>query len=157
LDSQMIKAFRLIPYGIYLLTARRGPDLSSMVVSWVSQVSYSPPLLMVAVRHNRPALPFIQESRRFTLSLLKKEQKPLVSGLKDSPPATAYEDFSAPGDKEAAPFLKGCLASWDCRLISSVETGDHVLCIGEVQSAFAGQEGDPLTTGDYGKTYIGQF
>lgn len=68
MDRQMAEAFRWIPYGIYVLTTRRGADSRAMIVSWVSQVSYSPPLLMVALRQNRPALPAIQESGAFSLS-----------------------------------------------------------------------------------------
>lgn len=153
----MVEAFRLIPYGIYLLTTRRGKDLLTMVVSWVSQVSFSPPMLMVALRRNREALPAIQESGFFSLSLLKSDQKPLVSRFKDSPAELVSSSFFAEGTQPTVPFLKRCLASFECRLVSTVVTGDHLLCIAEVQSALAQGEGDPLTTVNYGKTYIGQF
>jgi len=157
LEMRMIEAFRLIPYGIYVLTTKRGTDLYAMIVSWVSQVSYSPPLLVVALRRNRRALPAVQEIGFFSLSLLKKDQKPLVSRFKESPPEPASSIFSEESGKKTAPSFKGCLAYWECRLISSVEAGDHILCIGEVQSASVQGEGDPLTTLDYGKTYIGQI
>ncbi len=150
METGMIEAFRRIPYGIYVLATKRGTDLHAMIVSWVSQVSFSPPLLVVALRRNRKALPAVQASGSFSLSLLRKDQKPLVSQFKESPPEASRR-------KEAAPFLKGCLAYWECRLISSVEAGDHILCIGEVRSGLVQGEGDPLTTLDYGKTYIGQF
>ncbi len=157
METRMIEAFRLIPYGIYVLTTQRGTDLYTMIVSWVSQVSFSPPLLAVALRRNRRALPAVQESGFFSLSLLKKDQKPLVSRFKESPPEPPSSDLFGKSGKKAAPSLKGCLAYWECRLISTVEAGDHILCLGEVQYAFVQGEGDPLTTLDYGKTYIGQF
>ncbi len=157
METQMIEAFRLIPYGIFVLTTKRGTDLYAMIVSWVSQVSYSPPLLLVALRQNRKALPAVQESRFFSLSLLKKDQKPLVFRFKESPPEPASSIFFVEGAKNTAPSFQGCLAFWECRLISTVEAGDHILCIGEVQSASAQGKGDPLTTLDYGKTYVGQF
>lgn len=151
MEPQMVEAFRLIPYGIYLLTTRRGKEFLTMVVSWVSQVSFSPPLLMVALRRNRQALPAIQESGLFSLSLLKSDQKPLVSRFKDSPPelSSSFAEGMQP--------VKRCLASFECRLVSTVVTGDHLVCIGEVQSALAPGGADPLTTVNYGKTYIGQF
>ena len=157
MESQMIEAFRLIPYGIYVLTTKRGTDLYTMIVSWVSQVSFSPPLLVVALRRNRRALPAVQESGFFSLSLLKKDQKPLVSRFKESSPEPPPSVLFGKSGKKAAPSLKGCLAYWECRLLSTVEAGDHILCMGEVQFAFVQGEGDPLTTLDYGKTYIGQF
>ncbi len=152
----MVETLRSIPYGIYVLTARRGAEVEAVVVSWVSQVSYSPPLLMVALRRNRKALPVIRESRRFSLSLLKKEQRNLVTRLKLRPGEPFPSDIFGGLDSGECPLVKDCLASWQCRLISLVEPGDHVLCIGEVQSA-SGNEGTALTTMDYGKTYIGEF
>ncbi|HYB21238.1 MAG TPA: flavin reductase family protein [Thermodesulfobacteriota bacterium] len=157
METQIPEAFRYIPYGIYVLTTKRGTDLYRMIVSWVSQVSYSPPLLAVALRRNRRALPAILESGLFSLSLLKKNQKPLVSRFKDSPPGPDFSIFLEENGKRALPSFEGCLASWECRLTSSVEAGDHILCIGEVQSASLQGGEDPLTTLDYGKTYIGQF
>lgn len=153
----MLEAFRLIPYGIYVLTARRGAELEAVVVSWVSQVSYSPPLLMVALRRNRKALPVIRESGLFSLSLLKKEQRDLLPRLKLRPGESFPADIFEGMNSGECPAVKGCLASWHCRLTSLVEPGDHILCIGEVQSASLHCEGKALTTADYGKTYIGEF
>lgn len=153
----MAETFRSIPYGVYLLSARKGPDLFSVVVSWVSQVSFFPPRLMVALRHNRRVIPAIQESRFFSLSLLSTKQKTLVAGFKGPHPPAGSEGLWEEANCFQAPILKGCLAGWKCRLFSTVEAGDHFLFLGEVESAFGGKEGLPLTTLELGKTYIGQF
>jgi flavin reductase (DIM6/NTAB) family NADH-FMN oxidoreductase RutF len=157
LDPQMVGAFRSIPYGVYLLTARQGPDLFPVIVSWVSQVSFSPPRLMVALRHNRRIIPAIREGRFFSLSLLSREQKALVACLKDPYLQAGRGDLWEEENSFGAPVLKGCLAGWKCRLFSAVEAGDHFLFLGEVESVSGGKEGLPLTTLDLGKTYIGQF
>jgi len=157
LDSRMAESFRSIPYGVYLLTARKGLDLFSVVVSWVSQVSFSPPRLMVALRHNRRVIPAIQESRFFSLSLLSTDQKALVARFKGLNPPAGRGDLWEEADSFHAPILKGCLAGWQCRLFSTVEAGDHFLFLGEVESASGRKEGLPLTTLDLGKTYIGEF
>jgi flavin reductase (DIM6/NTAB) family NADH-FMN oxidoreductase RutF len=152
----MAEPFRRIPYGIYVLTTKQGTHLWALIVSWVSQVSYSPPLLMVALRRNRKVLPAIRESGFFSLSLLKKEQISLIPQVKGTSPESVSSLFSEEKNPKIAPFLRGCLAFWDCLLVSAVEAGDHVLFIGEVRSASTEGKGDPLTTMDYGKTYIGQ-
>jgi len=157
LDPQMAEAFRSIPYGIYLLTGKKGPDLFPVIVSWVSQVSFSPPRLMVALRHNRRVIPIIRENRLFSLSLLSSKQKALVSLFKDFQFQVERGDLWQEEDSFGAPILKGCLAGWKCRLFSAVEGGDHFLFLGEVLSVSGGNEGLPLTTLDLGKTYIGQF
>ncbi len=156
MDPQMAEAFRWIPYGLYVLTTQRGAESRAMIVSWVSQVSYSPPLLMVALRQNRPALPAIRESGAFSLSLLSRDQKPLVDLLKEPTFQSQPSEFFRPADQKGLPGLKGACASWECRLFSQRESGDHILIIGEVLSTMANLEGEPLTTAEYGKTYIGQ-
>lgn len=156
MDPQMAEAFRSIPYGIYVLTTRRGTESRGMIVSWVSQISYSPPLLMVALHQNRPALPAIQESRVFSLSLLSRDQKPLVDSLKQPSSPIQSLDLFRQVSQKAPPSIKGACVSWECRLFSQREVGDHVLIIGEVLSTMVNPEGEPLTTAEYGKTYIGQ-
>jgi len=156
MDPQMAKAFRLIPYGIYVLTTRKGVEPCALIVSWVSQVSYSPPLVMVALRRNRYALPIIQESGVFALSLLRAEQKPVGTFLKNPISQRRFSELFVATEKNGLPFLKEALASWECRVFTTLEAGDHVLFIGEVRWASASQEGKPMTTADYGKTYIGE-
>lgn len=156
MNQPMAETFRSMPYGIYLLSVRKGSDLYSVVVSWVSQVSFSPPRMMVALRHNRIAAPAIRESGFFSLSLLSRRQKDLVSLLKDLP-QTGQTGLWEEKESFRAPILKECLAGWACRLFSTVDAGDHFLFLGEVESASGSKEGPPLTTLDLGKTYIGQF
>ncbi len=157
LDSRMAESFRSIPYGVYLLTARKGPDLFSVIVSWVSQISFSPPRLMVALRYNRRVIPAIKESGFFSLSLLSTAQKDLVVGFKGLHPPAGRGDLWEEADSFQAPILKGCSAGWKCRLFSVVEAGDHFLFLGEVESVSGRKEGSPLSTMELGKTYIGQF
>jgi len=156
MDPQMAEAFRWIPYGIYVLATRQGAESRAMIVSWVSQVSYSPPLLMVALRQNRPALPAIRESGAFSLSLLSRDQKRLVDRLKEPTSQNQPSDLFRQASQKGPPRIKGACASWECRLFSQRETGDHTLIIGEVISTMVNLEREPLTTAEYGKTYIGQ-
>jgi len=156
MDPQMAEAFRGILYGIYVLTTHEGGEFRAMIVSWVSQVSYSPPLLMVALRHNRPALPAIRESGLFSLSLLSRDQKALVLRFKDSTSQGQTSDFFRQASQQGPPSIKGAGASWECRLFPQREVGDHILIIGEVLSTLVNPMGKPLTTTEYGGTYIGQ-
>jgi len=156
MDPQMAEAFREIPYGIYVLTTQRDTEVCAMIVSWVSQVSYSPPLLMVALRQNRPALPAIRQSGLFSLSLLRRSQKVWVEDFEGSASPGRTSDFFQRASEKGPPSIKGACASWVCRSVSQVKTGDHVLVIGEVLSTAANPEGEALTTMELGKTYIGK-
>ena len=156
MDPQMAEAFRRIPYGIYALTTQRGTESRAMIVSWVSQVSYSPPLLMVALRHNRPALPAIRESGLFSLSLLSRDQGVMVDRFKDPNFHGQTSGLFRQDSQKGLPSIRGACASWECRLFSQREAGDHILIIGEVVSTLVNPQGKPLTTAEYGGTYIGQ-
>lgn len=154
MDAQIDQALRLIPYGIYLLiTGPKGKE-KAMVVSWVSQVSYSPPLLVVGLRHNRPVLNCLQEGSLLSLNLLKREHESFVPFLKNlSWPK--LPGLSWQRGIEDILYLKEALASWLCEVYSLIPTGDHVMVINKIKTAYAGS-GVALTTIEYGKTYLGQ-
>lgn len=156
MDQQMAEAFRWIPYGIYVLTTQRGAESRAMIISWVSQVSYSPPLLMVALHQNRPALPVIRETGAFSLSLLSRDQKALVDRLKEATSPSQLSALCLQTSQKGPPIIKGACASWECRLFSQWVARDHILIIGEVRSTTVNPKGKALTTTEYGKTYIGQ-
>ena len=40
-------ALRMIPYGMYVLTSK-SEDVSAATVNWLTQTSFSPPLVLVA-------------------------------------------------------------------------------------------------------------
>ncbi len=46
-------ALGYMTYGIYVLTVKNGSDFNGMIASWVTQVSYDPPLIMAAVHKDR--------------------------------------------------------------------------------------------------------
>jgi flavin reductase (DIM6/NTAB) family NADH-FMN oxidoreductase RutF len=56
--------------------------------------------------------------------------------------------------KTGAPVLKECVGFVECRLVQSVETGDHTVFIGEVVNEGV-RGGDPLTVWDLGGHYYG--
>ncbi len=155
MEPQIAQALRQIPYGIYLLIAGRREEEITMVVSWVSQISYSPPLLATILRHNRPALRFLHQGCFFSLNLLKREHSFLVSLIKKRLGALNSPELSLQRGIEDIPFLKEALASWICQVHWQLAFGDHIMVIGEIKAAKS-SEGAPLTTLDYGKTYLGQ-
>jgi len=48
-----LKLLGKMTYGIYVLTSAADQVVNGMIASWVSQVSYDPLLLMVAIHPNR--------------------------------------------------------------------------------------------------------
>jgi flavin reductase (DIM6/NTAB) family NADH-FMN oxidoreductase RutF len=54
-------ALRMIPYGIYVLTADDGKgNVTAATVNWVTQTSFAPPLLAVAHPCDEIGIEFVQ-------------------------------------------------------------------------------------------------
>ena len=64
-------ALRMIPYGIYVLTAE-GKDgkVAASTVNWVTQTAFAPPLVVVGVKADSGAHAIIKESKVFALNML---------------------------------------------------------------------------------------
>ena len=60
-------ALRMIPYGMYILTAKakEGQDVSAATVNWLTQTSFSPPLVAVGVKADSGAHQHIKGHRQF--------------------------------------------------------------------------------------------
>ena len=67
MEDKWQEAFGLMTYGIYILTTSHNDIINGMIASWVSQVSYDPPMVSVAVHPNRYSHGLIRDSGRFAL------------------------------------------------------------------------------------------
>ncbi len=143
---------RMIPYGLYILTARGENDqVAAAAVNWVTQASFKPPLVAVAVRADSNAHALIQQSGFFALNMLGKTQagaafaffKPtVVEGMTLSGEAFHYGETGSP-------ILESVPAWVECKVAGSQTLGDHTLFMGEVIHAglkepFSGRPDDSL-------------
>jgi flavin reductase (DIM6/NTAB) family NADH-FMN oxidoreductase RutF len=129
---------RMIPYGIYVLTADDGKGgIAAATVNWVTQTAFAPPLVVVGVKTDSGAYKAIATARTFALNMLGKDQKGLaftffrpadVSDGKLS--GQAYRKGST-----GAPILVDAPAAVECKVTTIVEQGDHHIVVGEVVDA----------------------
>jgi flavin reductase (DIM6/NTAB) family NADH-FMN oxidoreductase RutF len=134
-------ALRMIPYGLFVLTAESKSGTAAATVNWVTQASFAPPLVAVGVKADSGAHGIIKESGSFALNVLGKGQQ-----------ALAYTFFK-PADRQGStisgesfragvtgsPILASTPAYVECRLVETVEKGDHSVFIGEVVEAGVGK------------------
>src|ERR687891_508681 len=69
---------RMIPYGLYVLTAASGDRVAAGTVNWVTQTSFEPPLVAVGVKTDSHAHALIKESKAFALNVLGKGQQAIA-------------------------------------------------------------------------------
>lgn len=136
-------ALRMIPYGIYVLTAE-GSDgsVAAATVNWVTQASFSPPLVAIGVKTDSGAHAIIKDTKVFALNVLGKGQQGLAFNFFKSHERDGDSIGGEPFTKSpaGAPILNKAPAWVECKLVDTVERGDHSIFVGEVTEAGVAQQ-----------------
>jgi flavin reductase (DIM6/NTAB) family NADH-FMN oxidoreductase RutF len=146
------KTLRLLANGIYVMTSRSADKVGAATVTWVSQASFKPPLVTVALRKDGTVFECVVESRRAVLHVLDKQQAALAQNFfaaaKDSGTAVNGEAYTN-GSKTGAPVLDSAFAYLECEVREVMdEHGDHAIVLLEVVNAEIRKEVNPLTVAD---------
>lgn len=138
-DAHKKTALRMIPYGIYILTAE-GADgrVAAATVNWVTQASFAPPLVAVGVKTDSLAHALVEEGGVFALNILGKGQSGLAytffKSLEREGNTVGGQAFGA-GEATGSPIFDSTCAFVECRTVGSVEKGDHSVFVAEVVNA----------------------
>ncbi len=146
-----LRTLRLISNGMYILTSRWGDNFGAATVTWLSQASFKPPLLMAAIRTNSNVFRCLSESRLAAVHILGCDQKEVAQ--KFFFPTTAGE-----GTINGEPFIDGSTgmpvlpntpAHIECSVIRVLnDLGDHAIVVLEVLEAECRMRVRPLTIAD---------
>jgi flavin reductase (DIM6/NTAB) family NADH-FMN oxidoreductase RutF len=131
-------ALRMIPYGLYVLTADDGKgDITAATVNWVTQTAFAPPLVVVGVKADSGGHASIKAAKHFALNMLGKDQKGVAFTFFKPTEVSEGKLSGQPYHKGAtgAPILDDAPAAIECRLVTVVEEGDHHIFVGEVVDA----------------------
>lgn len=151
------KALRSMVHGVYVIGVRDGEKSNAFTATWLTQVSFEPPLIAAGIRKDSVSFQMIERSHVFVLNILGSGQKELAQHFLK--PAHLGGDKLAgyayrPG-VTGAPILEEALAHLECRVREIVSGGDHSIVIGEVIDVGVHREGDPLTLKETGWHYGG--
>jgi 3-hydroxy-9,10-secoandrosta-1,3,5(10)-triene-9,17-dione monooxygenase reductase component len=137
--------------GVCVVTVEGPEGPVGMTANAVCSVSLDPLLLLVCFDAGARTLGVVRESRRFGVNVLTDDQKPLAALFASKLPET--EKFAGVPHRlhDGVPVIEGVLAWLGCDLTELVPAGDHVIGIGAVDVAEAG-DGEPLVwyRGAYG-------
>ena len=156
MKEEWIKALGSMTYGIYVLTSFHKEKINGMIASWVSQVSYDPLLIMVAVHPDRYSHELITNSGYFALHVLAADQSDLLGRFKGPDPEAKFLGIQWQPGQTGCPLLTDCLAYFECRLKVQYTPGNHSLFLGEVLAARKLAQGDALSTLHYDGVYLGK-
>src|SRR5689334_18481920 len=122
----------MLSNGVYVLTSRSGDRYGAATVTWVSQASFKPPLIMAAVRRESSVFRCLSESRSAVLHIVGDRQQDVARRFffpTHAVGATINGEAFMEG-RTAAPVLPCMPAYVECELERIVDTeGDHAVVI----------------------------
>ncbi len=131
-------ALRMIPYGLYVLTAETEQgDAVASTVCFVSQTSIEPPLIITAIKRDSHTFKVVSQSNLFALNILGKDQMKICTKFytaRTREGNTIGGEDLIPG-RSGVPLLASSPAYLECRVDSLVDIGDHPIFIAEVIDA----------------------
>ncbi|MGB6377883.1 MAG: flavin reductase [Syntrophobacteria bacterium] len=126
--------FRSLSTGVYIVTVQDEGQINGMTTPWVTQLSYDPPMVMVAISPLRKCHEMITNSGHFAVNILASGQVDVASrfGLTTGREIDKFEGVVPERTAAGNPLLSDVVAYIDCELVKTVAVGDHSLFVGEV-------------------------
>ena len=142
------KVLRLLTNGMYILTSRSADRFGAGTITWVSQASFKPPLLMVALRKDGSAYQCVVESRAAILHVLDSGQQMIAqkffAATEESQGLLNGEPYFE--GTNGSPVLENLGAYVECKALEILSTpGDHAIVVLEVLDAVLRKDVEPLT------------
>ena len=128
---------RMIPYGAHVVTALdpTGAPVAT-TAHWVTQTSFQPVLVMVALPVGGLAYEAIRASSRFALHMLGKDDAGEAFAFQTRPAVLEGDTLSgwgfAPSRHSGLPLLHDAVGVLECTVRAVIEYGDHHPVIAEV-------------------------
>lgn len=145
-DDPLALTLKKISYGFYIVTTKKNAEdlqereedyYAAGLVSWVSQCSFDPPMVMVAIQKQSNLAETIRKSKVFAINILGKADTVMIAPFSKE---TQVEPGKLNGYEfeegtTGAPLLKKVPAYLECHLEEVVQSqADHVILVGKVVS-----------------------
>jgi len=159
MDNMVKKnVLRLCTYGLYALTAREGDEFGMMTINFLTQSSFTPPMIAVAMEKDSNTRRLVEKNGHFAVNIFSREQRELAGllGRKNASKHHRMDGVSwSYGPSTGAPIIDQVLGWLECRVEGRILSGDHTLYVAEVIGAGGAAEGEPLTMLESGFRHSG--
>jgi flavin reductase (DIM6/NTAB) family NADH-FMN oxidoreductase RutF len=137
-ESSKKKLLLLIPHALYILTAKNKNNFIASSISWLTQVSFHPPLIVVALKKETQTAVLVQKNKQFVINFPQKNQKKIVQKffkhITNEGAMLAEEPYLL-SPILALPFFKHMAGFLECQVIEKINRGDHIVFVSEVIEA----------------------
>ena len=130
LDHDLDKALGRLSGGLYIVTAQKGDNRSAMLASWVSQASFKPLGLTIAVAKDRAIESLMRVGDSFVLNVLEENNyQPLMKHFlkRFGPGDDRFEGIDIQVAQNGSPILNDALAYLECEVKTRMDCSDHWL------------------------------
>jgi len=129
---------RMFDHGLYIVGAGHGEQAVANAITWLTQCSFTPPLVMMAVRREGRLHDLILDVGHFAVNVVGKDQQKMVSAFfkpaqVEGSMMNGYR-FEA-GPVTGSPLFVDCPAWFEAVVRDVVEGGDHTVVVAEVVEA----------------------
>jgi len=144
--NKIQKALSKLVHPVTIITANHEGKLSGFIGTWVTQVSFSPPLVMAAINSRHYTYELVKASGSFAVNVLKSDQAILVDsfGKRSGKTVDKFENIEYKLGITSSPILVDCVAYFDCQIVWEKEAGDHHIVIGSIVDADIKSGGEAL-------------
>lgn len=149
-----LDAFFKLSYGLYIVSSIDGKEMTGHISNTVFQVTADPPKFAIASNKDNLTTDYINKSKVFSISVIEQDVDLEYLGPWGFKSGRDTNKFASVNYKTAltgAPIVLDKTVAWfECRVVDSIDTGTHILFIGEVVSYdLLQQEASPLTYDHY--------
>lgn len=152
------KLLRMIPHALYVLTSGADGKTTASTVSWVTQASFKPPMVSVGLKKDSDTFDVVKRAQSFVLNFLGSGQKETAQKFFKHVEAegnTLAGETFVPSPLLKHPVFPKMAGFVECRIVGTVEKGDHTVVVAEVLEAECGPLEGPLLLSSTGWQYGG--
>jgi flavin reductase (DIM6/NTAB) family NADH-FMN oxidoreductase RutF len=156
-DDPVGDALKALQYGLVVVGSRSADgELNGMTANWLTQVSFDPRVVAVAIQETAHTRQNIDATGVFAISALPKGSTDL--SLKFTKKSTSgegrLEGEPVSTHETGTPVLDAAVAWFECRVVGQAKPGDHVVYFGEVIGGEA-RGAEATTLAETGMSYAG--
>jgi flavin reductase (DIM6/NTAB) family NADH-FMN oxidoreductase RutF len=153
-QREVAALFRRLTSGVYVVGVAHGGRRNAFTAAWITQVSFDPLLLALAIHREHASFPLLAKSGAFAVSVLERGRLDLARafGTRSGRDLDKLAGIPWHAGTSGAPVLDESVAFFDCRVVFRYPAGDHELVVGAVvDGAVLRPEAEPMRyveTGD---------
>jgi flavin reductase (DIM6/NTAB) family NADH-FMN oxidoreductase RutF len=129
------------PSGLFILTASDAHgNETGLLVSWVQQASFEPPMVTVALNRDRYVHQWMRDAPRLAINLIAQSQGHLLRHFARGfePGEPAFQGLPTRPGRTGVPILSSAIGTLEGQVSGQLDAGDHVIYLLEISHACVG-------------------